>query len=123
MICGACSRDIPADGFYASNQATCRECVKQRATARNRQRPDRHSDATRRWRERERERTRLLELVLRTMAAWNPERFAEAVRDVEDAERLGAGAIEALFVRQSQKSRRLLVEGEATNEQDRADAA
>ncbi len=101
MICGECTRDLSPDGFYKSNRARCRECVKAAVTARRRANPTAHRIYARRWREREQQRTDLLDHVLRILAARFPTPFHEAVMDAEDSLGLEPGTALDLFSRKT----------------------
>ncbi len=104
MICAECTERLTPDDFYPSNRSRCRECVKAAATARNRSHPDRHRAASRRWRERERLRGELLELVLRWWAARDAEGFHAAVMDAEDSLGLEPGTALDLFTRKARNT-------------------
>lgn len=99
MICGECTRDLPPDGFYRSNRATCRDCCKARQNARRRANPSAHRIYAARWREREQQRADLLEHVLRVLAARFPTAFHDAVLDAEDSLQLPPGTALDLFTR------------------------
>lgn len=99
MICGECTRDLAPDGFYASNQATCKGCVKDRQAARRRADPSAHRLYAARWRERDQQRADLLDHVLRILAARFPTPFFEAVQDAEDSLGFEPGTALDLFTR------------------------
>lgn len=102
--CSECGTRKPASGYYRSNLATCKVCVKARAARRRQADREAHRQASRRWRERERTRHELLTMTLRFLAGWYPDRFAEAVRSAEDALGVEPGTALDLFARQNHAS-------------------
>lgn len=103
MICGECTHDLAPSAFYPSNQATCKGCVKARQAARRRANPSAHRRYAARWREREQQRSALLDHVLRMLAARYPSAFHEAVMDAEDTLGLEPGAALDLFTRKQRE--------------------